>query len=225
MSSWIQYPNLKIDEASHVYTWKERPVVSVTQIFDRIGFRKDDKSPWMSFGCSSFAKNNICAEFGGAGHLLANCLALKKKVSFPKEMLQYHNKIIKFLSKYQIQPLIDLNGNPIAEYPLFHEKLGFCGTPDLCCVICGSLAANHITIIEWKFTDYYQEHYAWQTAAYSLLVREVFGGRLFDKRKKINRVVVLISADREEPREEWRSNNLEDFIIFQSLLNVYKKGQ
>lgn len=218
MSFWIQN-SLSFDEEKHVYLWNGKPVPSVTQIFDRVGIREDDKSPWKPLGCPDFAKREHDAVFGRAFHKLANAIVLKKEVSFPEEMLSWHDKIFKFVSRYNLEPLFDQQGIPIAEYPMFSVFHKFSGTPDFCC---HDSKSGNIWIIDWKSSAIYQKSYSWQTAGYSLLLREVFGGKIFDSREKIVRCTVMVSATKEEPEPIFRNNNPEDFIAFQSILNTYK---
>ncbi len=219
MSFWIQYPDLTFDAKEHKYAWQERPVPSVTGIFDRIGFRKDDKSAWVPLGCPDFAKREHDSTFGNAFHKMANGIVSGRLMSVPDDMVPWRDKIQRFLGKYSLESLYDTNGNMISEYPMYSSFHRFAGTLDW---LCREISINKLWLVEWKSTQYYQKNYAWQTAGYSMVVREVFGGQLFDKREKIIRVTVLFSADKEEPDVIIRDNNPEDLIAFQSILNTYK---
>jgi hypothetical protein len=219
MSFWIQYPNLTFDEEKHIYRWNGKEVPSVTQLFDRVGVRNDDKSPWGPLGCPEFAKKEHDAIFGSAFHKLANALILRKEVSFPEEMRSWYEKLLRFINKYEISPLFDSNGNPIAEYPMYSTFHDFACTPDFCG---REFKSNNIWIIEWKSSAQYQKSFSWQTAGQTLVLRDVFGGRIFDKREKIVRCTVLVSAAKENAEPVFRNNNPEDFIAFQSILNTYK---
>jgi hypothetical protein len=219
MSTWIQYPNLTFNEADHKYQWNGRDVPSVTGMFDRIGFRKDDKSPFHPIGCPDFAKREHDAEFGKAFHKLANAVVIGKNVSYPDEMKPWCDKLSMFMNDYHIEPMFDKNGVIISEYPMYSPFYGYCGTPDF---FGRELKSSNLWLIDWKSTGIYQKSFSWQTAGYSMLVRNVFGETLFDKREKIVRVTVLISADRDRPECVFRNYNPEDLIAFQSILNTYK---
>lgn len=218
MSFWLQYPHLQFDEATHVYTWNGKQVPSVTGIFDRVGHRKNDKSAWVPYGCPDFAKREHDSVFGHAFHKMANAMVCGKEVSFPEEMLPWHEKIKMFIERYRLEPLFDQAGNIISEYPMYSLFHGYCGTPDFCC----RDISGKILVLDWKSSGIYQKSYSLQTAGYALILRELFGGVIFDKREKIVRCTVLFSPDKEYPEPVFRKNNPEDFINFQSILNTFK---
>lgn len=223
MSFWKQYPDLTFDEKEHIYKWHGRSVPSVTGIFDRIGYRKDDKSPWNPIGCPDFAKREHDREFGNVFHLCSNGIMLENEVTIKdpdkaKEMLPWIEQVYEFKSKYPISPLYDSNGNALSEYPMYSEIHHIAGTPDFI----GRLLKNGVIwIIDWK-TGAYQKNYAWQTAGYEIIFREVFGGILLDKREKIVRVTVTFSPDRRAPQPFIRDNHPEDAISFKSILNTFR---
>jgi len=219
MSFWIQYPNLAFNEADHRYTWNGRQVPSVTGIFDSIGFRSDDKKPFVPMGCPDFAKREHDAVFGKAFHKMANAIVSGKKLSVPDEMIPWRDKVQKFMDKRRIEPLFDTNANIVSEYPMYSVFYRFAGTPDFCG---RDIESGHVVIIDWKSSAIYHKSYSWQTAGYSILLREVFGGKIFDKREKIVRITVLVSADKEEAEPIYRLHNPEDLIAFQSIYNTYK---
>lgn len=215
MSYWIQYPHLTIDSKTHAYYWDGRRVVSVTKIFDSLAHRKNDKSPWVPFGCPEFAKQKSASEFGSALHKIANAISIGKQVKYPDVMKPYVTQIENFLSDNTIIPVKDDNGNEIAEYPMCSPKYGFCGQNDLF----GRIAiTGNLVLLDWKSSSTYQKNYSWQTAGYELLIREVFGGKLFDSRERITRVTVLISPDNYDPVY----GDVRDKSSFLSLLNTYK---
>jgi len=224
MSFWIQYPNLTFDEKSHIYKWNDKIVPSVTGIPDCLGYRKDDKKQFNPIGCPDFAKNQADAEKGNALHIICNATVTGKNIIFndpekERAAKPWIDKLHIFLDKHQFELMYDQRGNKISEYPMCSESRGFAGTPDW---IAREISKNIIWLIDWKSSAAYQESFSWQTAGYEMLLREVFGGVIFDKREKIIRCTVLFGTDKPWPKEEIRSNHPEDTIAFQSLLNTYK---
>ena len=221
MSFWIQYPHLTFNEELHEYRWNGRIVPSVTTVFDRLGHRKDDKSPWVSFGCPDFAKRDHDSSFGSAFHKMVNGMVTGKNVSIPDEMITWKQKVERFQNKYQSEPMYDHNGNEIAEYPMYSTSLKICGTVDY---VCRMIKYGILWLIDWKSTGIYQKNFSWQTEGYRNIFTNVFGGKIFDPREKIIRATVLFSHDKDEPEVIQRScsTNPEDKIAFMSLMNTYK---
>ena len=102
---------------------------------------------------------------------------------------------------------------------MYSPFYGFAGTPDFCGHDCNDFS---LFIIDWKSSGIYHKSYSWQTAGYSILLRDVLGGKIFDKREKITRITVLVSAEKNDAEAVFRMNNPEDFVAFQSILNTYK---
>jgi hypothetical protein len=219
MSFWKQYPNLQFDEATHTYRWNGRCVPSVTQLFDRVGIRNDDKSPWKPLGCPDFAKHDHDKIFGHAFHKMANGIALGMHVSIPEEMSRWKEKVEEFLSENVITPIYDNAGNPLSEYPMYSNVYGFCGTPDH---FGRELKSGCLWLVDWKSSPHYMKSYSWQTAGYEIAVRETFGNKLFDLKEKIIRLTVLVDGSDKKAEVVFRKNNPEDKIAFQSILNTYK---
>lgn len=224
MSFWIQYPHLTFDEESHVYDWKgRRDYPSVTKPFDCIGFRKNDEKPFRPLGCPDEAKKEEYSTFGKAFHKITNIIMLGKEVVISneerrKDAQPWIDQIKMFREEHPLIPIYDKNGNPIAEYPMFSELLKFFGTPDF---FGRHEKRGEIWLPDWKSTMYYQKSFAWQTAGYEILIRELFGGELFDKREKIYRPTVLFHPSLKRAKIE-PSTDPRDKIAFQSLLNTYR---
>lgn len=221
---WIQYPSLTFDEGKHEYRWKDKIVPSATTFPDCIGYRKNDKEKFRPLGCPDEAKNKGDSDKGKALHIIGNAIVSCKKIKFKdpdkeKEAEPIFNKFYYFFDKYKSNPMYDLNGHLIAEYPMYSITSGFAGTPDY---ICRNKDTGIIWIIDWKSSGTYLKSYPWQTAAYEILFREVFGGVIFDKREKIIRATVLFSPDKDIPEVIQRDNCPEDAIAFRSIFNTYK---
>lgn len=218
MSFWNQYPDLTFEERTHTYIWREKKVLSVTQLFDMIGFRKDNTKPFNSIGLPDVAKKENNAIFGSEFHKGANGIVQGLNVTWPIEMIPWANTFEIFWKESDFIPIIDRNCHPLSEYPMFSKRFGFAGTPDL---ICRNKRDNNIYIIDWKTSTSYQDCFSWQTAAYEQLFRELFGGWLFDHREKIVRATYIFSPT--EVKSYKRHCKPQDWIFFQSLLNIYKK--
>jgi len=219
MTDYIQHPNLTFSEEQHEYRWNDRPVPSVTQIFDKIGYRKNDKAHWNPIGCPDFCKSKHDSDFGSAFHILPEARIKGFELELPEEMKPWNEKVLRFFDKYQPVSLFDVKGNYICEYPMYSEVNQFCGTPDYMFM---NIKENVIWLVDWKTATQYQKCFTWQTAGYEKLVREVHGGNIFGKRDKIVRATVLFTADKKEPEVIKRENCPEDHIAFSSILNTFK---
>lgn len=219
MSFWKQSKNLTFDEGTHTYRWNGRCVPSVTQVFDRVGIRNDDKSPWKPLGCPDFAKRDHDKVFGTAFHKMANAVALDLPLEVPEEMNVYLNKLKHFFSENPMIPLFDYSGNPLSEYPMYSVIYKYCGTPDY---FGRSANTGDLWLIDWKSALNYMKSYSWQTAGYEILLREVFGNELFGLKAKIIRATVLVDGSDKEEQVIKRDRNPEDKVAFMSILNTYK---
>lgn len=212
---WIQFPDLTFDREKHIYQWKEKKVDSVTQIMDRIGTRENDQSPWKSIGCPDFAKTEHDQNFGLALHKYITYIFWDFEPKYPDELKPWIRQFENFMCDHPIIPLYDKNHRPIVEYPMY-SKNGYAGEIDFA----GLYRKKDIWLIDWKSSGSYMPGYAWQTAAYEQLLRETFGGVLFDKRAKIYRFTVLLTKEKYNPKH---SDNPVDWIMFQSFMNILRK--
>lgn len=229
MSFWIQYPDLLFEEEKHEYSWKGRTdYPSVTELFDCVGTRKKQtkKNEYRKFrplGIPDECKKEEHSIFGRAFHKIVNIIFLGKEVQIDdpekKKLVDpWINQIKIFKEENNIVPLYDRNGTLIADYPMFSEFFKFFGSPDFF----GRLGkTGQLILADWKSSSSYLKTYSWQTAGYEILVRELFGGKLFDKNEKILRNTVCFNPEYEREKGHPR-NNPEDFIAFQSILNTYK---
>lgn len=218
---WVQYPDLTFDKDNHIYRWKGKERDSVTTIMDRIGTRdwdaeRNDWGFWNPVGCPEIAKTEHDQNFGNALHKIIAYMFWDFTPKYPEEMKPWVEQVEKFLCDYPLIPLYDKNHHPIVEYPMYSDKYGYAGQIDFA----GLYQTRHVWLIDWKSSLSYMENYAWQTAGYEQLLREVFGGELFDKRAKIHRKTILFSDKKYDPRS---SDDPRDWIMFQSFLNILRR--
>jgi ATP-dependent exoDNAse (exonuclease V) beta subunit len=110
--------------------------------------------------------------------------------------------------------LRDENGEAIVEYPLFSERLGYAGTVDAVFI-----SDSKLLIVDWKTTVVEMEYWRYQTAAYERLLQEVFPGIVRTCTAVTREAVRFHDAGFESVRRE---RNPEDWIVFQSALNLRK---
>lgn len=209
--NWQQHPDLTFNEDLHHYFWRGCRKISVSQVLQSVGTLDNESGYWNPVGYGKFAKMYAnSAEFGSAFHKIASGLLLGKTVKYPPEMEQWVAQFKRFLSCVPLIPLVDKNGNPVVEYPMFSVKHGYCGTPDLIAYN----AKREVCVYDWKTSAAHENHYNYQTAAYAQLVEEVF------KVKVKRRITVRITDEKFDLLD--RTGRPEDLIMFNSCLNVLK---
>lgn len=211
MSHWLQYPDLTFDAEEHKYLWKRVKRPSVSQVLQSVGILDEKSGYFNPIGYGKFAKMySNAADFGSAFHKVASGIILGKNVKYPEDMESWVIQLKAYLKSYPLIPLIDKNGNPIVEYPMYSIKYGYCGTPDLVAYN----AKREICVIDWKTSAAHEKHYDYQTAAYAQLVEEVH------KIKVKRRITVRITQDKCDPLD--RVGQSTDFIVFNSANNLLK---
>jgi hypothetical protein len=211
MCHWQQYHDLTFEQETHTYLWKGIRKPSVSQVLQSVGTQDPITGYWNPIGYGKFAKMFAnSAEFGSAFHKVASGLLLGKTVKYPPEMDLWVIQFKRFLSCVPLIPLVDKNGNPIIEYPMYSVKHGYCGTPDLVAYN----AKREICVIDWKTSSSHEKHYNYQTAAYTQMVEEIF------KVKVKRRISVRITDEKFDLLD--RTGHPEDLIMFNSCLNVLK---
>lgn len=210
MSFWIQYPDLIFEEEFHRYFWKGVQVQGVTQIFDRIGIRKNDQEPFYPIGCPDFCKSETASDFGSAFHRIPEIHYNGGMVRYPDEMEPWAESFFEFANKNPLTPLEDARGNKLIEYPMYSVTYRYAGTPDLIALD----SRGVINLLDWKTSTTYSKTYALQTAAYEQLVREVLGY----KREKIVRKTILFAPD----GYKVFSGEKKDWNTYLSLYNTLK---
>jgi hypothetical protein len=209
MSHWLQ-TDLTFEPEEHVYCWKGVPRRSVSQVMESVGILDKETGFYNPVGYGKFAKRfDSAREFGNTFHKIAPAIVQNKPVRYPAEMDPWIVQLREYLRSNPLQPLIDINGVPIIEYPMYSVKYGYCGTPDL-------VAYNskfEVCVIDWKTSAAHEKHYNYQTAAYEQLVREVH-----NVKTKIRRITLRITDKENDPVD--RSGQPIDWIKFQSMLNI-----
>lgn len=211
---WLQYPRLTFEADTHTYKWDGKVAQGYSGIMQSVATKRktqDGKEYFVECGYSKFSQHDDTnRKLGSAVHKIFSGKICGKIVHYPESIQPWVDHFDEFLKEYPLTPLVDQNGNYICEYPIYHEKLKYCGTLDL-------LAWNwkhELCLIDWKTSAVFERHYHAQTAAYAQLVEFLF------KLKVKNRIVVRIT-DKEQKKEE-RVNKPEDFIWFNSVHNVLK---
>jgi hypothetical protein len=206
---WLQR-DLTFDAESHTYLWKGIKKLSVSQILQSVGVI-NDKGYFEPLGYGEFAKRyEESANFGSAFHKIPPAIISGKNVKYPEVMEPWIAQLRLFLKEYPLIPICDANGVTIQEYPMYSVKYGYCGTPDFL----GFNSKHEIVLVDWKTSAAHAKHYNWQTAAYAQLIDEVH-------KIKVKRRLVVRFTETNFYIEE-RYNKPEDFIAFNSCLNVLK---
>lgn len=209
MSTWLQYPDLTFDEDKHLYLWRNRPIKSVTQVLSSVGTR-DRKGNWSPLGFDDrWIRDTTAADFGTAFHKVAAIILKGSTPNYPPVMEPWVQQFYRFLAEYNPEPVEDLGGNPLIEYPMYSVKFRYAGTPDLVCEM-----GKDIYLLDWKTSTADTAHWGIQLSAYEKLIKEVLGVK-----KKIHRMTVRF-GELSYHVKKW--TNPSDWAMFQSALNVSK---
>lgn len=216
---YCQFPDLLFDHEKHLYTWRGCSRRSVTQVLSNVGTR-DSKGNWKGIADDRWVQDEVARDFGNAFHKMGAFDLRGELGSIPEALTPWHQTFKRWRSDYAfLRPLLDANGVPIIEYPMYHETLYYCGTPDLVAEAiepCPKIYRNTIVVCDWKTSTTEMQHWKAQCAAYAKLVQHVFGERV--RGKKIIWAAFRFEENRYDPQE--RFNNPEDFTLFQSALNI-----
>jgi hypothetical protein len=229
--SWIQ-EDLTFQEEKHVYKWQGVPVLGTTSLFDRIGYRKDDQSPWNPIGCPDIAKGEEHSRWGKAFHKIAEMILLGEEPEIKDEDKRaegqmYIESFHLFLREHPVQLLFDEKGNPLVEYPVCSELFGVAGTFDFF----GLNTNDNFYLPDWKTGESYMKSYGMQTACYESIIKEVFSVRpLFKidgtkvsltKRSKVHRQTCMFNKSFKKGFKPFEGDS-RDFNNFLSILNTYR---
>lgn len=197
---------LTFDEEKHEYKVDGKPIISVTQVMNRIATKKTDNEDefWKPVSGGVFVRNETAAEFGKALHKIAQLFALGKNCKYDTAMQPWVNGLEKFLSAFSSIKVIE------TEWMLYSSCYGYCGTMDLY----GEFR-NRPLVLDWKSSVGIDSKWDLQTAAYEQLAKE----HCKDRRKFTRWAVQIIEDDY---RVIERTYHPEDFNMFLSLLNVWK---
>lgn len=210
---------LTFDEGTHQYFWDGRGVPGVTTVLSSVGIKRGEF--WKPIGFNDqFISDDIASNFGSAFHKIAGIIRMGQVPSFPAEMAPWVEQFHRFHRENLLVPISDDEGNLLIEYPMYHEVLGYAGTPDeVSMYVEGPLLPKYlwgsIIVPDWKTSTSEQKHYRLQAAAYAELVKKVFGIR-----KTIVPAIIRFTEDGYFP--DVRINRPEDFIGFNSCLNIFK---
>jgi hypothetical protein len=196
---------LKFNEKSHLYTWDNKPVPSVTQVMSRVGVRKDDESPFKAISGNFIVGSETASNFGRAFHKLAEIVVKGGNPACPVVMHPWLNGLNMFLKDHKKD--LEIIRTELCHYS---EMYKYAGTMD----VYGMYKGVPI-IIDWKTSTQVSKTWDLQTAAY-----EQLGKEYFDTRKRHHRWAVRIYENGYEVVK--RYNHSTDFNKFLSILNVYR---
>jgi hypothetical protein len=207
-----QYPNLLFDPILHAYLWKGAGLLSVTQILSSVAVKRGDAFVPI---VGNFFKNNESARVFGKGfHAIIAGILAGKTISFPEPFdtyIEQWHKWRELRSNYSVAT--DEEGRFLVEYPLCSTRFHYAGTLDAVFEM-----DNELLLVDWKTATAEMDYWDYQTAAYEVLLREVFPE--LTKNKIIIRESVRFEENRFHP--EQRKNHPEDWIVFQSAHNLLK---
>jgi hypothetical protein len=220
---YVQYPRLITSKEAPRYTWDGKPVVSVTEIISGIARKEFHRGGglgerWnpVGFDPTFLHGDDTASLFGQAFHKAGYYTLQDKQIEIPESLVPWIDTFKRFLKEYNVKPLYDKYGNILAEYPLYCESLKYAGTPDLIAQF------NHwgkqkrgVAIFDWKTSTSFSKYWRWQLAGYVKPVKDVLfiAGNIY-------RITVRFDAD--DYQTEIRNKEQEDFINFQSLVNVWR---
>jgi hypothetical protein len=204
---------LTFDESTHIYQLNNKPVVSVTQIYSRIGIRKSENDRWVSLSGMDFLRDDTAAKFGTAFHKAAELIINEIPCVYDPALEPWICGLKKFIDDYKLISFHDLSRS--TEIKLASNLYLFAGTFDWLAVD----ASKNIYLIDWKTATAFNVKWREQTAAYEQLIKE---NRIVDSRKNVNRLSVRVFENGYEV-DKRTSKDRSDFNKFLSVLNVYKQ--
>lgn len=209
---------LKFDEHKHLYTWNDKPEVSVTQLFSRIATRKEDSAPWTSISGVEFMKSNVPAIFGTEFHKIPEIMLNGDEPIYDPVFKPWVNSLNMFFAAHSY--LLSDDTTKLVECKLHSEKYKYAGTLDLFCFHTDTL--GRIWLIDWKTSASIAKQYKWQLAAYVQLIKENF-----NIKKGISTMTVRIRKNKLPQLQIRKPYEVKsDFNMFLSFLNVYNcKGR
>jgi len=210
---------LKFDEHNkHLYTWNDKPVVSVTQLFSRIATRKDESAPWTSISGVEFMKSKIPAIYGTYFHKIPEIMLNGDEPDYDPIFEGDVKSLNLFFAAHSY--LLSDATTKLVECKLYSEKYKYAGTLDVFSFTEDTM--GRLWLIDWKTSASIAEQYKWQLAAYVQLIKENFGIK-----KGISTMTVRIRKNKMPQLQIRKPIEVKsDFNMFLSFLNVYnRKGR
>jgi len=206
---------LLFDPITHTYTVDGVKKISVTQVFNRVATRSNDKDDFQSVSGSEFYRFDESRDFGNEFHKVAGFTVSDVSCSYDPVMQPWVNGLNKFLTEKELMDFItERNFADIydVEKPLYSKKYDYVGTLDWFFSNIGTAL-----LIDWKTGTIMPKLARYQTAAYLELIKENYG-----LRSNAYRWTVRIFENGYELEIRKPSDQQSDFNKFLSLLNVYK---
>lgn len=222
MVTTIQHPRLAFDEDLHEYSWEGVVKPGVSKVLSSVG-RVNADGEWRGIADTRWCKDETAAQFGKSFHKAASYSWNRVDCEIPEALAQWHDQFLRWKKEYQwLQPYTDTNGVRLVEYPMYHQLLGYCGTPDL--VAWGGKMnpaprqfRDTIVIVDYKTSTAEQEYWQYQTAAYAELFKA-----LFNPNRRIITMSVRFEADTYRVHVRQGSDIRADWNIFISALNIFR---
>lgn len=201
---------LTFDEDKHIYRWNGKSVPSVTQIIGAwLPVKGADFYVNTFSGAIIYAdKFEAAGEVGKAIHKACGYVASGQGV----DMLAIDSALIPPLKQFS-KWVDDLKVKVrYTESPMYSEKYGFAGTPDIICEVGND--KNIVAVVDIK-TGLVNDQVGSQTSAYEILTRE------FLKIRRIIKRYELILPRDGSPYKFKPLNDKNDLLFFLSRLNQY----
>jgi hypothetical protein len=220
---------LKFNKEKHEYTVNGKVYPSVTQILSRIAVRESDDEPWNSLsGSEFFAGQETAAKYGIELHKVAALFMQGKAACYDPLLEPSVQGLRNFLEDENLNDVVkgrEYASLYIVEEPLYSD-LGFAGSEDWFFYFeiqnpKTKLDFPRCLLIDWKTsTSLNKKTSRMQTAAYRQMVIERYNLR---NNIKMPRWTVRFDQKLKRGYEvDKRTTEPEDWILFQSCLNVYK---
>jgi hypothetical protein len=192
---------LEFKEDTHEYFWDGRPVVSVTQVMDKVGM------------VSPFAKNERAALFGKALHKTIELTEKGEEVEYDPALEPWMESWRAYRDEWRAKGF-----GIIKEYqerPLYSDRYGYAGTPDVPfsdgkLIRLGDLKSGMVGATAEV-----------QLAGYCQLLAE----NGFKEAREIERVALRVTDRGLFPEPFDRRNHVFSFNTFLSALNIYRWRQ
>lgn len=218
----IQSPRLTFDEDLHEYSWEGIVKPGVSKVLSSVG-RVGPDGQWKAIADTRWCNDETAAQFGKSFHKAAGYTWNHVECEIPDALKPWNDQFLRWKKEYSwLQPYTDPAGNKLVEYPMYHQLLGYAGTPDL--VAWGGMIRpapkqfkDTIVIVDYKTSTAEQEYWHYQTAAYAELFKY-----LFNPNRRIITMSVRFEADTYRVHVRQSSEVRVDWNVFISALNIFR---
>jgi hypothetical protein len=200
---------------THTYLWNDTPVVSATQLLNRVAVRASDDDKWESLGQGEYFKgDDTAARFGHAFHAYAGYRLTKIACDIDEAMKPWANQFDLWLEKnlwifHENKRLFvfDWKTSTSKQEKWRYQTAAY-----------GELVRNSAPY--FSQTVFFVERPMYHPIHHYCGTPDLVVGNPLAR--EYHRVTVRFEADRYE--EEVRYNKKSDWNTFLSILNVYREG-